>query len=82
MTDAKTTLLILGGTGDAVRLGRAAEATFGDQLRVISSLAGRTRSPVKMPGEVRVGGFGGVEGLAGYLRDRRIDFLIDATHPF
>jgi precorrin-6A/cobalt-precorrin-6A reductase len=82
MTDAKTTLLILGGTGDAVRLARAAEATFGDQLRVISSLAGRTRSPVKMPGEVRVGGFGGVEGLAGYLRDRRIDFLIDATHPF
>jgi precorrin-6A/cobalt-precorrin-6A reductase len=33
-------------------------------------------------GEVRRGGFGGVAGLAGYLREAGIDFLIDATHPF
>ena len=28
------------------------------------------------------GGFGGVQGLVGYLADNRIDLLIDATHPF
>jgi precorrin-6A/cobalt-precorrin-6A reductase len=49
---------------------------------VISSLAGATDQPLKPPGLVRVGGFGGASGLAAYLRAERIDFLIDATHPF
>jgi precorrin-6A/cobalt-precorrin-6A reductase len=31
---------------------------------------------------VRVGGFGGAEGLADYLKAERIDRLIDATHPY
>jgi precorrin-6A/cobalt-precorrin-6A reductase len=31
---------------------------------------------------VRIGGFGGVDGLVAYLRERRIDVLVDATHPF
>jgi len=82
MTSHKPTLLILGGTGEALRLARAAETEQGNRIRVIYSLAGRTRSPAKVGGEERVGGFGGVEGLAGYLRDTGIDFLIDATHPF
>lgn len=30
----------------------------------------------------RVGGFGGVEGLAAYLRGAAITHLVDATHPF
>ncbi|CAI8056360.1 Precorrin-6A reductase [Geodia barretti] len=33
-------------------------------------------------GPVRIGGFGGAEGLASYLREERIGLLIDATHPF
>jgi len=82
MTLRKPTLLILGGTGDARRLARAAEAELGDRLRIVSSLAGSTRNPAKVGGEVRVGGFGGVEGLAGYIRDNGVAFLIDATHPF
>ena len=82
MTSRKPSLLILGGTGEALLLARAAVAELGDQLRVISSLAGRTRSPAIVSGEVRIGGFGGVEGLAGYLRDIGIEFLIDASHPF
>ncbi|MFG1988435.1 cobalt-precorrin-6A reductase [Actinoplanes sp. NPDC048988] len=49
---------------------------------VITSLAGRTSAPLLPPGEVRIGGFGGVAGLAGYLRTSRIDVLVDATHPF
>jgi precorrin-6A/cobalt-precorrin-6A reductase len=75
-------LLILGGTGEAAALAGAAIERFGDGLDVISSLAGRTRRPGRLPGRVRVGGFGGPEGLAAYLRRHEIDRLIDATHPF
>ena len=75
-------LLILGGTGEAAALARAVVASFGDRMEVISSLAGRTRAPAPLPGKVRTGGFGGAEGLAGYLRDMRIDLLVDATHPY
>ncbi len=32
--------------------------------------------------QVRVGGFGGAEGLAAYLLAEHIDLLIDATHPY
>ena len=46
------------------------------------SLAGRTAAPAPQPVPVRSGGFGGAEGLARYLRDARIDALIDATHPY
>ena len=49
---------------------------------MILSLAGRTRAPVAMPVPVVSGGFGGAAGLAHWLIDRRIDLLIDATHPF
>jgi len=74
----RLTVLILGGTSE----GRAlAEALAGDRT-VISSLAGRTRSPLLPPGEVRIGGFGGVDGLVAFLRERHIDALVDATHPF
>ncbi|HEY9824256.1 MAG TPA: cobalt-precorrin-6A reductase, partial [Stenomitos sp.] len=47
-----------------------------------TSLAGRTKKPLALPGKVRVGGFGGVEGLIQYLTDSEIHCLIDATHPF
>lgn len=73
-------LLILGGTTEAVALARAlAEAGGWD---VTTSLAGRTRAPAALPGAVRIGGFGGADGLAAYLRAERIDRVIDATHPF
>jgi precorrin-6A/cobalt-precorrin-6A reductase len=72
-------LLILGGTGDAVAL--AKQAAQIPHIEVITSLAGRTQT-ASAPGNTRIGGFGGAAGLAGYLRDRQIHFLIDATHPF
>jgi precorrin-6A/cobalt-precorrin-6A reductase len=75
-------LLILGGTGEAAALARAALARFGDRLQVTTSLAGRTQHPGPIPGAVRIGGFGGPEGLARYLREHDVDRLIDATHPF
>jgi precorrin-6A/cobalt-precorrin-6A reductase len=75
-------LLILGGTAEAVALARGAVARFGDALQVITSLAGRTERPAPVPGQIRIGGFGGPSGLAAFLTEHRIDRLIDATHPF
>jgi precorrin-6A/cobalt-precorrin-6A reductase len=51
-------------------------------LHVVSALAGRTEAPLLPEGEVRIGGFGGAEGLADFLRAERIDVVLDATHPF
>jgi precorrin-6A/cobalt-precorrin-6A reductase len=75
-------LLILGGTGEAAELARAAAARFGDALEVTTSLAGRTESPRPLAGHVRIGGFGGPAGLAAYLTENGVGRLIDATHPF
>ena len=73
-------VLLLGGTAEAYELAERLHRT--DGLRLISSLAGRTLNPRQPAGEVRVGGFGGVDGLENYLRDQRIAAIIDATHPF
>lgn len=75
-------LLILGGTSEARALAAATMARFGARLDVITSLAGRTQSPARPAGRVRVGGFGGAGGLAEYLRAERIGLMVDATHPF
>lgn len=75
------TVLILGGTSEAAGLAAQLAAQHPD-WRVITSLAGRTRQPKPVAGEVRIGGFGGVAGLAGYLRREGVTQLIDATHPF
>ena len=73
-------ILILGGTAEArqlaTRLGQRRD------LAVTLSLAGRTASPAAQPVPVRIGGFGGAQGLAGHLIAGRIDALIDATHPY
>jgi precorrin-6A/cobalt-precorrin-6A reductase len=73
-------VLILGGSSEASRLAArlAEEPGFAPTL----SLAGRTRSPAPPPIPHRIGGFGGAAGLAAYLRQERIDCLVDATHPF
>lgn len=70
-------VLILGGTAEA----RALAASLTD-VHVVSSLAGRVSDPRLPGGEVHIGGFGGADGLAAWLRDHRIDRLVDATHPF
>jgi precorrin-6A/cobalt-precorrin-6A reductase len=75
-------LLILGGTAEAAALAGAALDRFGGAIGVVTSLAGRTRRPGPLPGEVRIGGFGGAPGLAAHLAEHGIDRLIDATHPF
>ena len=73
------TILILGGTTEAREL---AAALVVDGLDVISSLAGRVNSPSLPAGRVRIGGFGGADGLAECLRRQQISTVVDATHPF
>ena len=71
-------VLLLGGTAE----GRRLAARLHPQTDVISSLAGRVPDPALPAGPVRIGGFGGVEGLRQWLRDNDIAAVIDATHPF
>ncbi|CUU56803.1 precorrin-6A/cobalt-precorrin-6A reductase [Parafrankia irregularis] len=73
-------VLILGGTREARDLAAALVAEQG--MDVVSSLAGRVRDPALPAGETVIGGFGGVSGLRAFLRDRAIDVVVDATHPF
>ncbi|AMB81267.1 MULTISPECIES: cobalt-precorrin-6A reductase [Pseudomonas] len=69
-------ILLLGGVTEALAMARR----LGPQH--IYSLAGVGRVPADLPCEVRVGGYGGAEGLAQYIRQQRIDLLLDATHPY
>lgn len=72
--------LILGGTTEAVQLAQACAAI--PELEIITSLAGRTSAPTAPPGALRIGGFGGADGLERYLLAQRVGRLVDATHPF
>ena len=71
-------VLLLGGTAEARELAARLHGSVG----VISSLAGRVPDPALPVGEVRVGGFGGADGLRRWLHDNGVDAVVDATHPF
>ncbi|MGC0398759.1 precorrin-6A/cobalt-precorrin-6A reductase [Streptomyces sp. SAI-126] len=73
-------ILILGGTTEARELAAGLASRPG--VRVTTSLAGRVTRPGAVAGEVRIGGFGGVAGLADWIREEQVDALVDATHPF
>lgn len=73
-------VLILGGTTEAASLAR--QLADDTRFEATLSLAGRTSSPAAQPLPTRVGGFGGVEGLARYLQDEKIEAVVDATHPY
>ena len=72
--------LILGGTTEATALARLLSGHSVIEASV--SLAGRTKQPVLPPLPTRIGGFGGVDGLAAHLADTGIQAVVDATHPF
>jgi precorrin-6A/cobalt-precorrin-6A reductase len=72
-------ILLLGGTADAMRMGEALAAAG---IAAIYSVAGRTEAPKLPPLPHRMGGFGGVAGLAHHLKATGISHVIDATHPF
>jgi precorrin-6A/cobalt-precorrin-6A reductase len=70
-------VLLLGGTSEARALARR---LVSDGVDVTSSLAGRVADPQLPVGAVRIGGFGGIEGLRAAVAD--YDVVVDATHPF
>lgn len=77
---APTRVLILGGSSEATALARALADM--PEIGATLSLAGRTANPPPLPLPARIGGFGGVDGLAQYIREHQVDILVDATHPF
>lgn len=71
-------VLLLGGTTE----GRALAARLHPGVEVLNSLAGRVPDPALPVGAVRIGGFGGRDGLRSWLRENPCDAVVDATHPF
>ncbi|WP_277587747.1 cobalt-precorrin-6A reductase [Pseudomonas chlororaphis] len=69
-------VLLLGGVTEALAIAR----TLGPEH--IYSLAGIGRVPADLDCQVRVGGYGGAEGLARFIREQGIELLLDATHPY
>ncbi len=76
-------ILLLGGTAAARKLAEALAVAL-PKARITYALAGATPHP-RLPRaaniEVRIGGFGGADGLARWLREQDVAALIDATHP-
>lgn len=76
-------ILILGGIAESKAL---AQQLIEDGHLVIYSLVGLVRMP-QLSCEIHVGGFSnasnnGVDGLATYCREQKIELLVDATHPY
>jgi len=71
-------VLVLGGTAEA----RALAERLHPDIDIISSLAGRVPDPALPVGSVRIGGFGGAEGLRDWLIENAVTAVVDATHPF
>ncbi|WPP46440.1 cobalt-precorrin-6A reductase [Pseudomonas sp. AN-1] len=69
-------ILLLGGIGEALAIARQLPSD------AIYSLAGLGKVPADLPCQVRVGGYGGAEGLARFIAAEGIGLLIDATHPY
>lgn len=69
-------ILLLGGTTEALRLARR----LGPET--VYSLAGLGRVPEDLACQVRVGGFGGAEGLVAFIATEGIELLLDLTHPY
>jgi precorrin-6A/cobalt-precorrin-6A reductase len=69
-------VLLLGGTGDALAIARALPPAH------VYSLAGLGRVPGDLACTVRVGGFGGIDGLVRFLHAENIALVVDATHPY
>lgn len=69
-------ILLLGGVTEALAIAR----TLGPEH--IYSLAGVGRVPTDLTCQLQVGGYGGAEGLAQFVRDEGIGLILDATHPY
>ncbi len=78
----KQKVLILGGSTEGFLLAEKITQKYQGTVEIITSFAGITKKRRAVVGKMRVGGFGGVDGLAAYLKSEAITHIIDATHPF
>jgi precorrin-6A/cobalt-precorrin-6A reductase len=78
--DGPDRVLVLAGSTEAAELCERLAPV--PHLDVLASFAGRVRDLRTLPCAVRVGGFGGTDGLVEELRSSRCVALVDATHPF
>lgn len=76
-----TSILVLGGTAEAIIRTKELLAKNIDQ-KIIYSLAGRTTSQPDLACDIRIGGFGGVDGLVKFISENHVVKIIDATHPY
>ena len=79
-----THLLLLAGTIEAREMARylSMRVSRSPELRVTASLAGVTTNPAPLAVPTRTGGFGGVAGLADWVRSEQVTMIIDMTHPY
>ena len=75
-----THLLVLAGTGEARQL--LAQLATNPNIRITASLSGATDRPAAFGVETRIGGFGGIEGLAKWCNRHAVDAIVDLTHPY
>ena len=75
-----THLLVLAGTGEARQL--LAQLVTNPNIRITASLSGATDRPTAFSVETRIGGFGGIEGLAKWCNRHAVDAIVDLTHPY
>ena len=73
-------LLVLAGTGEARQM--LAWLATEQRFRITASLAGVTSAPHALGVATRSGGFGGVDGLADWVRQHNVDIMLDMTHPY
>lgn len=77
---SKKKILLLGGTTEAREISEVLAKCANSEA--VMSLAGATSIPGAYPLPLRIGGFGGAEGLSRYLVENQIDLLVNATHPY
>lgn len=77
----KASILVLGGTAEAIARTQKLIAENTDH-NIIYSLAGRTTNQPELDCEIRIGGFGGVDGLSKFIAKNHLVKIIDATHPY
>jgi len=73
-------VLVLGGTTESRLLADRLAAS--SRFAVVVSFAGRTSAVTHSTAPCRMGGFGGAQGLAAFLKRERFAALVDATHAF
>ncbi len=78
MADSAEHILLLGGTGQALKLARN---LLKRGYAVTYSIAGLVRQP-DLPCTVISGGFAQFGGMPNFIRSQRISLIIDATHPY